>query len=79
MKFFLSILMVGGLVAAAMSLPAEELPKGGPFVNEKDFPKGGNPKFYYWIDLVPKAAADSLTSIRRIWLCANGFPKDLKS
>ena len=55
MKFLLSILMVGGLAVAAMSSSAEGLPKGGPFVNERDFPKGGNPNHYYWVDLVAKA------------------------
>ena len=55
MKFLFSILMVGGLAVAAMSSSAEGLPKGGPFVNERDFPKGGNPNHYYWVDLVAKA------------------------
>lgn len=55
MRFLFSILMVGGIAVAAMSSSAEGLPKGGPFVNERDFPKGGNPNHYYWVDLVAKA------------------------
>ena len=55
MKYLLSVLMVADLFVAAMSSVADELPKGGPFVNEKDFPKGGNPNAYYWVDLVSKA------------------------
>ena len=59
MKFFISILIVGSLAwwiaFSAMSSSPDELPKSGPFVNEKDFPKGGNPNHYYWVDLVSKA------------------------
>ena len=55
MKFLLSILMVCVLGVACADDPlAVKLPEGGPFVNEKDFPFGGNPKYYYWIDLVSK-------------------------
>jgi len=45
-------------VASAGDSLAGELPEGGPFVNEKDFPVGGNPRFYYWIDLVSKTGGD---------------------
>lgn len=55
MKFLTSILMVGGLAFSAMSSLSDVLPKGGPFVNEKDFPKSGNPNYYYWVDIVSKA------------------------